>query len=296
MDKLITILTPIYNRANVINNLYNSLLSQTSYNFEWLIIDDGSTDDLESKVKSFSTIKFDIHYIKKENGGKHIAINVGIDEIKSKLTFIVDSDDILEKNAIERIEFYYSIYKTDISLCGFSFLRKYPDGKINGKKFKNNELIGSYYEIRVKGNDTNSDKAEVYFTDILKKYPFPEFENEKFLGEDIVWMQIAKKFNMIHINEAIYIGDYQTDGLTKNRITNNIKSPRGCYERAKIFLQFRLPFKLKIKNIVQLYIYGGYAHIPFIERLNVSNHKFMFLLLVIPSFFYKKLFLKKGGN
>ena len=82
MKKLITILTPVYNRANALNHLYNSLLSQSVLNFEWLIIDDGSTDNLDDVIASFSTILFNIKKIKKENGGKHTALNVGISQME----------------------------------------------------------------------------------------------------------------------------------------------------------------------------------------------------------------------
>ena len=283
MEKLVTILTPIYNRSTIIEKLYNSLLAQTSYNFEWLIVDDGSSDNIKDVVLNFSTGNFKINFIKKQNGGKHTALNVGIKNIKTELIFIVDSDDFLEPNSIERIEYYFNKYKNNVEICGFSFLRKFTDGKINGNTFKSNEMIGSYFDVRVKGNDTNSDKAEVYYTKILKEFPFPEFENEKFLSEDIVWMQIEKKYKMIHINEAIYVGEYRNDGLTNNRRVHNIKSPKGCYERAKIFLQFKLPLKLTIKNLMQLQIYGKFSNQKNNQILKDSKHYFLWFVTFLPS-------------
>ena len=74
---------------------------------------------------------------------------------------------------------------------------------------------------------------QVLNTRCLKEFPFPEYRNEKFLGEDLVWIRMAMKYQMVHINRAIYVGNYLEDGLTKNRRKNNIRSPHGCMERAK---------------------------------------------------------------
>ena len=112
---------------------------------------------------------------------------------------------------------YYGKFWDRNGLCGYSFLRVFPDGKINGKEFEPNEWVASYIEARINSDDTMADKAEVFYTHCLKEFPFPEYSGEKFLGEDIVWIRMARKYNMIHINEAIYVGDYQSDGLTKNK-------------------------------------------------------------------------------
>lgn len=98
---IVTILTPSYNRAHTLNRLYESLEKQSKKDFEWLIVDDGSTDgtrDLVDKIKKDATIT--IKYIYKNNGGKHTAINEGVKIIETPLTFIVDSDDYLTEDAI----------------------------------------------------------------------------------------------------------------------------------------------------------------------------------------------------
>lgn len=297
MKKLITILTPVYNRANALNHLYNSLLSQSVLNFEWLIIDDGSTDNLDDVIASFSTVLFNIKKIKKENGGKHTALNVGISQIETPLTFIVDSDDWLPSNSCEIIEnAFYSIVDFKSNICGFSFLRAFSDGTVSGKKFRSNFLIDSYYKIRVLGNDFMCDKAEIFLTKILKEYPFPEFKNEKFLGEDIIWLEMSKKYSMVHINEIVYIGDRVDGGLTANRRNNNIKSCKGSYLRAKTFLEFHLPFKLLVKTILQLQIYGSFSKYSRKKIKDDSNHPFLFYIMWIPSRYIKNKWVRKYGQ
>lgn len=209
---------------------------------------------------------------------------MGIQSVSSELTFIVDSDDILTDDAIETIERYHRRYKgDDIALCGYTFLRCFPNRNINGKSFIHSEQIASYIDVRIVGDDLNADKAEVFYTNCLKEFPFPEFQGEKFLGEDVVWIRMAKKYCMVHVNKAIYVGQYQKEGLTKNRRRNNIKSPTGCMLRANEFLALEIPIKLKIKCVVQHCVYGRFAGLHMPAIINNSNSKLWSVLLYLPS-------------
>lgn len=279
----ITVLTPTYNRGGSIQKLYTSLDNQSIKDFEWLIVDDGSLDDTAQVVRKVQkSADFRIRYIYKENGGKHTALNEGIKNIESDLTFIVDSDDWLKPNAIETVLRYYGKFWDRNGLCGYSFLRVFPDGKINGKEFEPNEWVASYIEARINSDDTMADKAEVFYTHCLKEFPFPEYSGEKFLGEDIVWIRMARKYNMIHINEAIYVGDYQSDGLTKNKRANNIKSPVGCMHRAEEFMKKDINHKYRIKGGLQYIIYGLCADYTITELLRNSKNKLLTFVCIVP--------------
>lgn len=287
---MITILTPSYNRGKDLNILYKSLLDQTSNNFEWLIVDDGSTDDTAEIVQNFiDDNNVLIRYIKKVNGGKHTALNVGINNTSSLMTFIVDSDDILTSDAVATIDSFIEKYKGVDGICGFSFLRKFPDGKINGKKFEQDEIIGNLISTRINGNDESSDKAEVYYTDCLKEFPFPEVAGEKFLGEDVVWMRMARKYNMVFVNKAIYVGNYLEGGLTKNRRTHNIKSPNGCVLRANEYLHGDVNFKIREKSALQYLIYGWFAKRRTMSLIKGANQKLLVVLNLLPA---KLLYIK----
>ena len=280
----ITILTPTYNRASCLGELYESLKKQTIKDFEWLVIDDGSTDETKQLIEKFQKENaFTIRYIRKQNGGKHTALNVGIKDIDSELVFIVDSDDMLVEEAVATVLTYHKKYGKRKDLCGYSFLRVFPDGKINGKKFPKKEWIASYIDARINNDDTHSDKAEIFFANILKKYPFPEYKGEKFLGEDIVWIRMAKKYNMVHINKGIYIGQYLNEGLTNNRRINNIKSPVGCMNRAKEFLIPEIKFKYRVKAAIQFLVYGKFAKQHFMKMIRQSDYKLLLLIVWIPS-------------
>ncbi len=290
----LTVLTPTYNRAHCLSNLYHSLLKQTNKEFEWLIVDDGSTDDTEQLVNVIKlSSPFSINYIKKKNGGKHTALNIGIRLINNDLTFIVDSDDTLTSNAVQVIIDTHKKYKMTPNLCGYSFLRFFPNGKINGKPFKKDNWITNLIEARINNDDANSDKAEVYYTKVLRKYPFPEYPREKFLGEDIIWIRIAKKYDMVHINKGIYVGQYLNEGLTSNRREHNIRSPLGCMNRAKEFIYPKIKFKYRVKGAVQYIVYGKFAGKKLSELVKRSPDKILVIGVAVPALLLQKKWKKQ---
>lgn len=270
---MITVLTPTFNRGGL-QSLWDSLQKQTVKDFEWLVVDDGSTDGTKNLITQLQEKSdFPIRYIYKNNGGKHTALNVGIQTICSELTFIVDSDDCVTDDAVESILKIHKKYRSQNNICGYAFLRAFPDGKVNGKKFDVNEKIGSYIDVRVNGDDTGADKAEVFKTHCLKEFPFPEYSNEKFLGEDLVWVRMARKYEMVHINKAIYVGNYLEDGLTNNRRKHNIASPIGCMHRAEEFMESDLKTRYRIKGGLQYIVYGRFAGVKVVDLIRKSRHK-----------------------
>lgn len=273
---MITVLTPTFNREGVLRSLWDSLQKQTVKDFEWLVVDDGSTDGTKNLITQLQEKSdFPIRYIYKSNGGKHTALNVGIQTICSELTFIVDSDDCVTDDAVESILKIHKKYRSQNNICGYAFLRAFPDGKVNGKKFDVDEKIGSYIDVRVNGDDTGADKAEVFKTHCLKEFPFPEYPNEKFLGEDLVWVRMARKYEMVHINKAIYVGNYLEDGLTNNRRKHNIASPVGCMHRAEEFMVSDLKTRYRIKGGLQYIVYGRFAGVKVVNLIRKSRHKIL---------------------
>lgn len=210
---MISILTPTYNRAYTLERLYLSLVEQTVYDFEWIIIDDGSADCTREIVEKWEKSLFCITYFFKKNEGKHTAINIGVKMAKGEYIFIVDSDDYLLSDAIKRINEWVDSIKNDQRFAGVSGLRGYTEKKEIGERPKSQYVDCTNLER--KKYSLRGDKAEVYKRDILLKYPFPVFEGEHFLPEDIVWNAIARDGYLIRwYNEIIYIGEYLPDGLT----------------------------------------------------------------------------------
>lgn len=251
---LITIITPTYNRSNLIDNLYISLEKQSNHDFEWLVVDDGSIDDTKKvieNIKNKST--FPVRYIYKENGGKHTALNIGIRTISTELTMIVDSDDILLPDAVSEISRIYKKYKDNQEIGAYSFLRCYSNGKaIVG--LEQEEFTTSYIKYRIKENRPG-DMAEVFRTEVLKQFPFPEFSGEKFLSEDVVWIQIGLQYKFVFINKPIYQCEYLEGGLTSNDKKIKFASPLGSMMRGKQLMNKECGIVANIKGAI---IYNSY--------------------------------------
>lgn len=283
---LITIITPAYNRGSLLNNLYASLEKQNSHDFEWLVVDDGSVDDSEKVMEDVKRkASFPVRYIYKQNGGKHTALNVGIQEINTPLTMIVDSDDILLPDAIAEITRIYRKYETDKTIGVYSFLRCYSNGKaIVG--LEEEEFVTSYIRYRIKENRPG-DMAEVFRTEVLKEFPFPEFPGERFLSEDVVWIPIGLKYQYVFINKPIYQCEYLEGGLTDNDKKMKFASPLGSMMRGKQLMNKECGIKVNIKGAI---IYNAYDIVPGARVFcdNFRQKMLVFLMKPLGKIFRKK--------
>lgn len=248
---MITVFTPTYNRGYLIEKLYLSLLEQTDKNFEWVVVDDGSTDDTEAFFKAIQEKDnpFEISYIKQPNGGKHRAINRGVQLARGELFFIVDSDDYLTENAIEKIELWEKSLPATKKWAGVSGARGYSENQPIGGIGK-----GSYVDAKnTQRGKCNllGDKAEAYYTELLRQYPFPEFDGENFITEEVVWNAIASDgYYLRWYPDIIYICEYLDDGLTKSGNSKNINNPQGVLYWAKQQLKvFPHNIKKKLKAV-----------------------------------------------
>lgn len=274
----VTVLTPTYNRGYIIDKCFESLCNQTCKEFEWIIVDDGSTDNTKDVIRNFSKkAPFKIRYIYKENGGKHTALNKGIKEVSTELTFIVDSDDRLTEDAIYTISNEWEKIKDNKKLCGINFLRGYSYDKVIGTKFPKDHYIDNGIDIQFRHN-VRGDKAEVWRTDLLKKYKFPVFENEKFLGENIVWWKIALEYDMFYINKIIYITEYLEGGLSKSGRKLRIKCPLGGMENSKAGMGKKFPLKERIKRTTLYICYGFFANKKILWMINDCGQPALFII------------------
>lgn len=245
---LITVITPTYNRGELLRPLFRSLQMQSCKDFEWLIVDDGSTDGTKRHVQDFlKEADFPVKYLFKENGGKHTAVNAGVEITVTELVFIVDSDDTVLPEGIATIRKYYDKYKNEANLGFFSFLKVCEQGIL--VKMPKDEYIASYVKERIKGNRLG-DMAEVFFTHVLKENPFPVFENERFLSEDVAWIAIGLKYRVVFVNEPIYRFSYLEDGLTRNNKQHKFASPLGSMMRGKMLMNRECGFKANMKGAI----------------------------------------------
>ena len=288
----ITVFTPTYNRAYTLERLYKSLLNQTCYDFEWLIVDDGSTDGTSALIDSFQNNQlFDVRYYRQENSGKHVAINNGVDLAEGELFFIVDSDDYLTDDAIEKIISWSSTLPSDDDYAGISGNRGYSVNELIGTTFSGEYIDATALE-REKYSITG-DKAEVFFTHVLRKYKFPVFENEKFMTENVVWYAIAAdRYKIRWFNEIIYITEYLPDGLTHKYNKLLATNPKG--------FAVSVNQKIKLFNLSKKQIYAEYFNYfqtvkestnlrNAAKYLGITNYKICYAIVL----FYKDVAIRK---
>lgn len=253
---LISILTPTYNRGKLLLSLYESLKNLTFEDFEWLIVDDGSEDDTEQYALSWiahniQNAEFPIRFIKKSNGGKHTAINRGVREANGELILILDSDDTLPADSLATIAHYYEQckgYKDCAGVCG---LMAHHDGQLIGTGFPKEPMYESALQFRYaeEGNVTG-DLLEVYKTSVMREFPFPEIENEKFCPESLVWNRIANKYKLFCFNKVIYYRDYLEGGLTSKIVRIRMNSPIASTMTYAEMLDYNISLKWKIRSAI----------------------------------------------
>lgn len=261
-NMLITIITPTYNRAKEIRNLAKSLYAQIDQDFQWLIVDDGSTDNTEHEIQKLPVSNFMIDYHKKENGGKHTALNYSHHYIKGSYVCIVDSDDILTPNAISEIKKAIRKYKDDTRIGCISFQRG-----SNAKKplsvFPKGETISNHINFRINDN-RRGDCFEVIKADVFKSITFPKHHKEKFMSEGYLWANIAKKYDTVYISKVLYICTYLDGGLTKTGRKLRIDCPLGGMDNSNAYLEknkrANLKLRYKIKHGILFDCYSLFAN------------------------------------
>ena len=245
----VTVFTPTYNRAYILGDLYHSLQRQTCMDFEWLIVDDGSADDTKALVASWQGEEnpFPIRYVYQENGGKCRAINRGLKEADGRLFFTVDSDDYLTDDAIEKVIQWDGELPKDGHFCGYVGNRGITPTQTPNRLFPGGYLEGTALD---RYDQVDGERAFVFYTEIHRKYLYPEFPGEKFLTEAVTWDLMAHDgYKMRFYNDIIWIWEYKDDGLTRAGYRVFLENPQGTglfFRQKAEFLHYSLWNKLTL--------------------------------------------------
>ncbi len=287
MKSKLIIITPTFNRMHTLRKCFESLKEQTNKNFKWLVIDDGSKDDTELLMKEIirQSNLFDVIYKKKENGGKHTALNYAYDFIDDEFILILDSDDFLTPDAVEFIYGKIEKYENDENICCISCLRKYTSGNIIGKEYLFDEYISDHIKCRVNQN-IYGDKAEIFRGKILKNNKFPYFKGENFIGEDVIWTKLGYDYKTVYINYPIYVCEYLEGGLTKSGRKMRVNSPKGGMERSLVYFNDKVKLSVKIKMMllyIVYYLFSNEKEKKYFHRLKV--YKFLYVILYPIGYF-----------
>lgn len=267
----VTVATPTFNRAHLLGRLYKSLCEQTHHDFEWLIIDDGSTDCTEKIVKGYQKENhISIRYLRKNNGGKHTAINLAVREAKGELFFIADSDDWLPTNAISTVIDEYIKIKNFNSMAGICGLDAFANGLIVGSGLPIDEIDASPQEIRSRWG-VYGDLKEVFRTSVLQEFPFPEIEGENFCPEVLIWNRIGRHYKLRYINKPIYTVEYQNDGITSGITRARMNSPIATMMAYSEWFEDNLSIMQKLKMATNYWRFRFFSHNNTVKISNWGN-------------------------
>ena len=270
---MITVYTATYNRAYVLEDLYNSLIRQTNQNFDWLIIDDGSQDntrELVSKWIEDDLIK--ITYKFQNNKGKMEALNFAHDLISRELNVCVDSDDYLADDAIEIILSEWEKVKGNKKIAGLVGLDVFKTGEVVGTKFPEDLKYSKFSHFF--GKITKGDKKFVYRTDVVKKYPkYPSFPNEKFPAPGYLYRLIDQDYDLYLINKVLCVVEYLEDGISKNKYLQFRKYPNSFMFYRLELIRLSDSFQEKYKSAVH------YVSSCLFAQKSFFNNKYFSLII-----------------
>lgn len=248
--KTLTVFTPSYNRAYTLHKCYESLLRQTSKDFTWLIIDDGSSDNTKELVDSWiNENKIEINYIYQENQGMHGAHNTAYKNIKTELNVCIDSDDYMPDDAVKKIISFWNKNKRS-DLAGIMALDAYTDGKVIGDKFPNELKESTYFDIYNKYG-LKGDKKLIYRSELTIQYPYPIFEGEKYVSLAYKYAKLDSKYKLALMNEVVCNVEYMEDGSSLNMLKQYKRNPKGfAFIRVDNMKNPKASLKFKFKECI----------------------------------------------
>lgn len=220
----LTVFTPTYNRAATLPRLYESLLAQRAGDFEWLVVDDGSTDDTAQLLQRYAAEqRLCMRYIRKENGGKHTAYNLGLEQAAGEYFFCVDSDDLLAPEAVEQILMAVS---TGDKTHGIVAYKQDLSGRRLSEAFPPRVEQCCFHELSVKYG-CHGEFSLVFPTELARQFPFPVFAGERFVTESVIYDRISPHCPMRLLAEALTVCEYQADGYSSDANAVMARNPTG---------------------------------------------------------------------
>jgi glycosyltransferase involved in cell wall biosynthesis len=230
-DVVFTVATPTFNRAHTLPRVYESLELQTFRSFEWIVIDDGSTDDTRDLVEHWTaSASFPIRYFHQENSGKAAGENRAAELARGSLLAILDSDDWYATTALEDFaDAWDSIPRTERGgFVGIVALCVDESGALIGDRFPSDVLDTDYIELRSRYG-VRGDKSGCARLDVVRAFPYPIFEGERRgTFEGIVLRRIARQYRCRCVNRIVLHKEYQPGGVSASGGTLWVASPRSA--------------------------------------------------------------------
>ncbi len=292
----LSVFTSTYNREALLERTYESLRRQKCKDFEWIIVDDGSTDGTRERAERWrrSDNGFTIRYVWKENGGLHTGYNTAISLLRGELAVCIDSDDCMPDDAVEKIRACWrerggaafgGIIGLDVPLESGLIRERLPEQP-------SLDLIAWSFG---RGVRRHGDKKLVVRSELYRQVaPMRVFPGEKYFNPHYMHLQIAERYEFLVLNECLCLVDYQSDGMSARIFEQYRNSPNSFLEIRKQYYSFpRLSLAFKLRNGVH-FVSSALLARRFREEFRVSRYKGVLLLCFLPGLLLTGLVILKG--
>lgn len=293
----LTIHTATYNRAYILGKAYESLCRQTCKDFEWIITDDGSTDETEKLVAEWiKTADFPMIYNKLNHVGIPRALNSGVAIANTDWFMMLDSDDYILPETVGKVIGWLKEINDDQRFAGIGFAKCFPDGRYmkNQSPIIGEQGYTDCTHIERRKYNLNMDMCEVHRTELFKKYPFQYWPTETYAPEQLSFYEIALAGYLMRWRaEKLYICEYLPDGQTKDDKLVK-RNPMGFAMMYNQLMLIDKAFSVKCRDAYLMSGLALYAKHP--EYLLKSNNKlitFITLPVGVILFFRRKRQYKK---
>ena len=280
----ITVLTPTFNRAHTLPDVYESLRAQTLRDFEWLVVDDGSTDGTEALVAAWTPgAPFASRYVRQENAGKAAAVNRGFELARGQFLAVLDSDDQLVPEALATLrEIWESIPpERREEFSGVTVHCRTPDGRLVGSPFPEGKLDAHPHEL-LGLHGVRGEKWGAHRTELLRRERYPIFPGERFVPEGLVWNRLSRRFKTRHRNVALRIYRPTSGGLAHHLDLLRMRCPNGAVLYYAELAALDLPLHRRLGALVNYVRYALHAGRP-VRQLVAQGPWPLLVAVVLPA-------------
>lgn len=266
-----SVVTPTFNREAELPRLYASLRAQTFTDFEWVLADDGSTDGTQGLVEQWTReAPFPIRYSWEPNRGRHLAHNRGVEQASGRFCALSDSDDWYAPTALERFLHHWESIPDDLKplYANVGGLFAHENGDVVGTPFPSEVFDSTQFEFRFVWGVVG-DKSNMFRTDVLRRFPFPHYEERAWVPPSLVWNRIATHYKSRFVNEVVAYKEYLPGGYTHKGIGGRVKDSSA----RRVYYQELLAMERRITPDVKLRYTGNYARHSFHQGIGLRRQR-----------------------
>lgn len=239
LSPFFTVFTPTYNRAHTLHRVFDSLSAQTFRDFEWLVVDDGSTDNTPNVIREWmKSASFPIRYLRQSHLGRHIAYNLAIQEARGEMWTAIDSDDALVPHALERIRLLWLGIPVSqrFDFSSVAGLCRDQHGRMVSRPFPTSPFDIDVREYLLVDRRFRGEKWGTSPMDAIRRFPFPEIAETNFIPEGVHGLQMARACRMIRFVNEVFRIYYVDDRETGATLTGRRNIAQGAPGRVYYYL------------------------------------------------------------